>query len=156
MYITYLLIKFHIRQLKEDDLLKYVYYYSQFDIPIDIDCKPYNDLLLEAFQNNQPNYKGYSLFTFTLMKNPNHIQTLQQVDYLLEHNYTPTNIDITMVSNINYNYIYKSIDKYINFFNCINLIDDVKTVICYHLSQLILLDKAPIFRIISNNILILS
>ena len=150
LYMMQLLVNLKLTISGTDDLLSYAYYYLE---PDSKEITEWNDMIIPQFKDISPIYNGYTIFSFSIIKNPNNTSTLHLVNYLLKYNYRITDNDINMVRCIKYKYINEIIVKYIAFFICYNLIKDIKYEICVILSQLILWDIAPIFSKTAYNIL---
>ena len=120
------------------------------------DYKKWNDEIIKHFSlsnDSLTDNDGYSAYSYSLIHNNNNIYTQDTIDSLINYNYIPTYKDKNLMQLLMYNYIYNIIIKKIDFFICFDLITDIKSTICYFLSQIVLFEQAPIYFNIYNKVI---
>ena len=118
------------------------------------DYKEHHNIIIKYFKSHLlTDDNGYSSYSYSIINNPNNIHTYDTVKLLLKHQYVTTNNDLILIKDLMKNYIYNTLIKMINFFMYFDIIKDIKTVIIYWLSQVILNEKAPIYFNIYNTIM---
>ena len=153
LYLTYLIQNIENINCRDTDFLSYAYYYSQHQMSTDAKFMTFHNTILKAFKGISPIYDGYSIFSYGIINDTNNVKTLQLIDTLIQHNFIPTLKDINMIGCIKYKHTINRMVKYKDFFTCNNLINDIKSVICYYLLHILLYTSDPLFTITASNII---
>lgn len=97
----------------------------------------------------------YSTFSYAILKDPNHEYTDQLVDILINNKYIITYKDIGLAKLIMYDFIHDVIviNEIIIFFNIINLLKDLKIIICNYLIHLILQETQTNYYKVYNKLI---
>lgn len=98
---------------------------------------------------------NYRSFTYAIIKDPDHKLTIELTDILINNNYTITNKDINVAKLIMYDYISHTTgyNNAVIFLSFVDLLQDIKLIICNDLLHLILSEKAPIYYDIYNKLI---
>ena len=152
-----------------DCFFKYLYYYScqlsdHFGLISSIigptlhfsDYTHFHKFIIKEIKNIFINHSERGPFTYAIIKNPDHEYTDQLIDLLIDNQYIITNKDINvakliMIDNISPTISYNN--GVLFFSNVVELLLDIKNIICNYLIHLILYEKSPNYYKVYNKMI---